>query len=69
MIVLLFVNAIFNVITWPALYRRIVRDPRARDAQGKATKFMTVHAALFAISIGVAGVSVLVAVFAIVERA
>jgi hypothetical protein len=67
MIVLLYLNALFNVMTWPALFRRVVRDPRARDAQGKATPFLTVHAGLFAASMVLAVVSVAVAVFAIVD--
>lgn len=67
MIVLLFLNALFNILTWPNLFRRVVRDPRARDARGKATAFLTVHAGLFAGSMVLALVSVLVAIFGIIE--
>jgi hypothetical protein len=36
-----------NLLTWPNLFRRVVKDPRARDASGKATTFLTVHMYLF----------------------
>ena len=47
---LLLVNVVFNLIVWPPLYRRVVKDPRARDAMGKATKFLTVHIVLFVVA-------------------
>ena len=47
---LLLLNALFNVVTWPTFYRRVARDPRARDAAGKPTKFLTVHVVLVSIS-------------------
>lgn len=49
--VLLLVNAAYNVVVWPAFYRRVARDPRARDASGKATTFLRVHAVLVAIAL------------------
>ena len=47
---LLLVNVVFNLIVWPPLYRRVVKDPRARDAAGKATKFLSVHIVLFVVA-------------------
>lgn len=47
---LLLVNVVFNLIVWPPLYRRVVKDPRARDAAGKATRFLTVHVVLFTVA-------------------
>src|SRR6478736_1222436 len=35
---------------WPQFLRRVMKDPRARDAAGKATKFLTVHVVLVGIS-------------------
>ena len=35
---------------WPQFLRRVTRDPRARDAAGKATKFLRVHVVLVAVS-------------------
>lgn len=50
LIALLLANVGFNLIVWPPLYRRVVKDPRARDATGKATKFLTVHIVLFVVA-------------------
>ena len=63
--VLLFVNAAFNVIVWPQFYKRVVNDPRARDASGKATAFLKVHAILFSIALVIALASVLVGIAAL----
>lgn len=30
----LFLSAVFNVVTWPAFLRRVAKDPRATDAAG-----------------------------------
>ncbi len=63
--VLLFANALFNVIVWPRFYGRIAADPRARDAAGARTAFYRVHvvlivmALLLAAASAVAGVLVL----------
>ena len=63
---LLLANAAFNVIAWPQFLRRVQRDPRARDAAGKRTTFLTVHlvlvtiALLLALASAIAGVALLV---------
>ncbi|RRD35613.1 hypothetical protein EII31_04475 [Leucobacter sp. OH2974_COT-288] len=56
LIILLFLNAAFNVIVWPPFLRRVRQDERAFDAQGKATRFYTVHLILIivALCLGVA---------------
>lgn len=65
--ILLLVNAFYNVVVWPRFWTRIAKDPRARDEQGRATTFLTVHAVLIgiafliAIASAIAGVWVLVA--------
>lgn len=60
----LIVAGAWSLIVWPQFLRRVIADPRARDANGKATKFLTVHVVLVSISmvfglatavIGVAG--------------
>lgn len=63
--VLLIVNAAWAFIVWPQFFRRVRRDPRARDAAGKPTKFLIVHAVLIGISLLLALVSVVVAVVAL----
>jgi uncharacterized membrane protein len=49
--VLLFLNAVFNVVTWPRFLQRVAKDPRARDASGRATTFLRVHVVLVAIAL------------------
>lgn len=48
--ILLIVNAIFNAIVWPQFWKRVAKDPRASDEQGRATKFLKVHAVLIGIA-------------------
>jgi hypothetical protein len=60
--VLLLVNAAFNVLVWPTFYKRIAQDPRARDANGKATRFLTVHSALIGAALVLAAVSAVAAI-------
>ena len=63
--VLLLVNAVFNVIVWPTFFRRITRDPRARDAAGKPTRFLIVHAVLIGAALLLAVVSAMAAIVAL----
>lgn len=50
--VVLIVTAVWNLVIWPRFWQRIVADPRSRDADGQATKFLTVHTVLIAVSLG-----------------
>lgn len=50
--VLLLANAAWNAVVWPPFLRRVVRDPRARDEQGRATTFLRVHVGLIAVTGG-----------------
>jgi hypothetical protein len=63
--VVLFLNAAFNVLVWPRFYARVAKDPRARDAAGRATAFLKVHVVLIAIALVLALVSVLVGIAAL----
>ncbi|MFG6477019.1 SCO4848 family membrane protein [Microbacterium sp. P06] len=65
LVVLLFVNAAFNVIVWPRFYTRVAKDPRARDAAGKATTFLIVHAVLIALALALALASIIAGIVAI----
>ncbi|WP_223690884.1 SCO4848 family membrane protein [Leifsonia poae] len=49
--IVLFLNAVFNVVAWPRFFARVSKDPRARDAAGKATAFLAVHATLLAVAL------------------
>lgn len=48
---LLLVAAIWNFVIWPPFLRRIAKDDRARDADGRPTTFLRVHAILIGISL------------------
>jgi uncharacterized iron-regulated membrane protein len=48
--IVLIVAGAWSLIVWPQFLRRVTADPRARDANGKATKFLTVHVVLVTIS-------------------
>ncbi|QAY72547.1 hypothetical protein ET445_03500 [Agromyces protaetiae] len=55
--VVLFLNALFNVVSWPRFYPRIANDPRARDAEGRRTAFYTVHVVLITVALVLAALS------------
>lgn len=61
---LLIANALFNVLVWPTFFRRVSRDPRARDAQGRPTRFLVVHAVLIGVALMLAAASLVVGVLA-----
>jgi len=63
--ILLLANAAFNVIVWPTFFRRVAKDPRARDAAGRATTFLRVHAILIGIALVIAVVSAVAAIAAL----
>jgi hypothetical protein len=63
--ILLFVNAAFNVIVWPRFYKRVSKDSRARDAAGKPTTFLLVHAVLIGLALVIALASVIAGIVAL----
>lgn len=63
--VVLFLNAAFNTLVWPQFYKRVAKDPRARDENGKATAFLKVHAVLIATALVLALVSLLAGIAAL----
>ena len=65
--ILLLVNGAFNWIVWPAFYRRTAADPRARDAQGRATRFLKVHAVLIGSALLLAVVSLIFGVLGLLR--
>lgn len=52
--VVLIATAAWNLLIWPRFWQRIATDPRSRDADGRATKFLTVHSVLIAVSLALA---------------
>lgn len=57
LIVLLFINAAFNIIVWPPFLRRVKNDERAFDEGGKPTRFYTVHVVLIITALVIAAAS------------
>ncbi|MBN9176034.1 MAG: hypothetical protein J0I43_01495 [Microbacterium sp.] len=66
---LLLVNAAYNVVVWPRFYARVSRDARARDEQGRPTRFLVVHAVLIGVALLLAAVSAIVAIIALTTGA
>lgn len=60
--ILLLVNALYNAVVWPRFWTRVKQDSRARDEQGRATRFLTVHAVLISVALLLAAVSAIVGV-------
>jgi hypothetical protein len=64
--IFLLVNGVFNFVVWPPFLRRTAADPRARDAAGKATRFLRVHAVLIGSALFLAVVSLVIGVLTLV---
>ncbi|MEH3032458.1 MAG: hypothetical protein PGN07_00080 [Aeromicrobium erythreum] len=64
--VVLLVTAAWNLLIWPQFWRRVTKDERARDADGRPTRFLTVHAVLIGVSLLLALLTGLVGVLALV---
>jgi len=60
--ILLLVNAGFTVVVWPTFYRRVSKDTRARDAVGKATRFLRVHRVIVGVAYLIAAASAIAAI-------
>ena len=65
----LLVNAAYNVVVWPRFLSRIAKDPRARAADGSRTAFYRVHLILISIALGIAAVSAVLGIAALVTAA
>ena len=65
MAILLILNGVFNAVVWPTFFRRVLKDPRARDAAGKPTRFLVVHAVIIGIALLLAAASIVVGVVAL----
>ena len=63
--VLLIVAGVWSLAVWPQFLRRVMKDPRARDAAGKATRFLTVHLVLVSISMVLGAATAVIGVLAL----
>lgn len=59
---LLIIAGVWSLVVWPQFLRRVMKDPRARDANGKATKFLTVHMVLVSISMVLGAVTAVIGI-------
>lgn len=66
LVTLLILNGLFNALVWPTFFRRVARDPRARDAQGRPSRFLIVHAVLIGLALVLAAASLVAGVLAAV---
>jgi len=57
--ILLIVNGVFNFLVWPTFLRRVAKDPRAKDAAGKPSRFLIVHIVLVALALALGLASIL----------
>ena len=58
----LVIAGLWSLVVWPQFLRRVMKDPRARDATGKATKFLTVHVVLVSISMVLGAATALIGI-------
>ena len=64
--IVLFLNAVFNVLAWPRFFARVRNDQRARDAAGRATPFLIVHGVLMGVALLLAALSAVAGVLLLV---
>ena len=63
----LVVAGVWSLVVWPQFLRRVMKDPRARDAAGKATKFLTVHVVLVTVSMVLGAATAAIGIAALVS--
>lgn len=66
LVALLIANGLFSLLVWPTFFRRVARDPRARDAAGRPTRFLRVHAVLIGVALVLAIASLIAAVLTLI---
>ena len=61
----LVVAGVWSLVVWPQFLRRVMKDPRARDSAGKATKFLTVHVVLVGVSMVLGAATAVIGILAL----
>jgi uncharacterized membrane protein len=61
----LIIAGVWSLVVWPQFLRRVLKDPRARDAAGKATKFLTVHVVLVSVSMVLGAATAIIGIMAL----
>ena len=65
--VVLVVAGLWSLVVWPQFLRRVRKDPRSRDANGKATRFLTVHVILVSVSLLLGAVTAAIGIAGLVS--
>lgn len=63
--IVLILAGIWPILVWPQFLRRVSKDERARDENGKATKFLTVHIFLVIISMTLGAATLVIGIRAL----
>lgn len=63
--VVLILSGVWSLAVWPQFLRRVMKDPRARDDAGKATRFLTVHVVLVSVSMALGAVTAAIGIAAL----
>ncbi|WP_461163440.1 SCO4848 family membrane protein [Arthrobacter sp. R4-81] len=64
--VVLIISGVWSLAVWPQFLRRVMKDPRARDEAGNATKFLTVHIVLVTVSMVLGAATAAIGIAALV---
>ena len=64
--VVLILSGVWSLAVWPQFLRRVMKDPRARDDAGKATRFLTVHVVLVSVSMVLGAATAAIGIAALV---
>jgi hypothetical protein len=64
--VVLIISGVWSLAVWPQFLRRVMKDPRARDEAGKATRFLTVHFVLVTVSMVLGAATAAIGIAALV---
>lgn len=64
--VVLIISGVWSLAVWPQFLRRVMKDPRARDEAGKATRFLTVHVVLVSVSMALGAATAAIGIAALV---
>ncbi|MDQ0634839.1 hypothetical protein QFZ40_002748 [Arthrobacter pascens] len=61
---ILVIAGAWSLVVWPQFLRRVMKDPRARDSAGAATRFLTVHVVLVGVSMVLGAATAVIGVMA-----
>ncbi|WP_298253408.1 SCO4848 family membrane protein [uncultured Arthrobacter sp.] len=62
----LILSGVWSLVVWPPFLRRVLRDPRSRDGDGRGTRFLKVHIMLVSTSMILGAATAVIGVRALV---